>query len=235
MAPCRCAEERWQSSRRVLRLLDRNRLPVHVTPVARQMVEAMAAGLPRAQGAILRLLLNPRLTNRVLDRMGERARVLDPILHNTVSATGLDGSDKFNVIPGRVESCSTAACCRGSTPQDLLDELHALVGADAELEVTKHDPGPPAPDLGLFGTLGSILERADPGSRAIPLLMPGVSDARFFALLGIQTYGFTPMRLPAGFNFWSGVHGADERIPTDAVEFGAHAIGQALRALRSTA
>jgi acetylornithine deacetylase/succinyl-diaminopimelate desuccinylase-like protein len=59
--------------------------------------------------------------------------------------------------------------------------------------------------------------------------MPGVSDARFFARLGIQTYGFTPMKLPADFNFWSGVHGADERIPADAVEFGANAITEALR------
>ena len=59
--------------------------------------------------------------------------------------------------------------------------------------------------------------------------MPGVSDARFFARLGIQTYGFTPMKLPPDFNFWAGVHGADERIPADAVEFGTHAIGEALR------
>ena len=83
--------------------------------------------------------------------------------------------------------------------------------------------------------LGSVLEQADPGSTAIPLLMPGVSDARFFARLGIQTYGFTPMKLPADFDFWSGVHGADERIPADAVEFGAHAIGQALRRLGAPA
>ena len=74
-----------------------------------------------------------------------------------------------------------------------------------------------------------MLEDADPGSIAIPLLMPGVSDGRFFARLGIQTYGFTPMRLPADFNFWSGVHGADERIPVDAVEFGTSAITEALR------
>ena len=65
--------------------------------------------------------------------------------------------------------------------------------------------------------------------------MPGVSDARFFARLGIQTYGFTPMKLPAGFNFWSGVHGADERIPADAVEFGTSAIGRGAAALRDAA
>ena len=214
---------------RVLRKLDRSRLPVHVTPVTRQMIEAMAGALPRVQGSFLRLLLDPRLTNRVLDRMGDRARVLDPILHNTVSATGLTASDKFNVIPGRVEVVLDGRMLPGFAPQQLVDELHALVGADVELEVLKHDPGPPEPDLALLGTLGSILEQADPGSTAIPLLMPGVSDARFFALLGIQTYGFTPMKLPADFNFWAGVHGADERIPTDAVEFGARAIGQALR------
>jgi len=37
------------------------------------------------------------------------------------------------------------------------------------------------------------------------------------------------MRLPPDFNFWAGVHGADERIPVDAVEFGTNAIGEALR------
>ena len=62
--------------------------------------------------------------------------------------------------------------------------------------------------------------------------MPGVSDGRFFARLGIQTYGFLPMKLPPGFDFWSGVHGADERIPADAVEFGADAVHRGAGALR---
>jgi acetylornithine deacetylase/succinyl-diaminopimelate desuccinylase-like protein len=213
----------------MLRALDRRRLPVHVTPVTRQMVEAMAGELGGAQGTALRLLLKPRLTDRVLDRMGERARVLDPILHNTVSATSLRGSDKFNVIPGAVEVVLDGRLLPGFRPQDLLDELHGLIGRDIAFEVLRHDPGPPEPDLALYGMLASILEQADRGSKAVPLLMPGVSDGRFFARLGIQTYGFTPMRLPADFNFWSGVHGADERIPVDAVEFGTRAIGAALR------
>ena len=87
---------------------------------------------------------------------------------------------------------------------------------------------PAEPDLGLFETLRDVLERADPGSVAIPLLMVGVTDGRFFARLGIQTYGFTPLRLPSGFDFWSGVHGSDERVPVDAVGFGADAIHAAL-------
>ena len=62
----------------------------------------------------------------------------------------------------------------------------------------------------------------------MPLLMAGVTDARLFARLGIQTYGFTPMNLPAGFDFWSTVHGADERVPASAIEFGTEAIYRAL-------
>jgi acetylornithine deacetylase/succinyl-diaminopimelate desuccinylase-like protein len=220
---------------RMLRRLDRRRLPVHVTPVTRQMVEGMATGIGGTQGAVLRLLLQPRLTDRVLDRMGERGRPLDPILHNTVSATILTASDKFNVIPGEIEVVLDGRLLPGFSPQDLLEELGSVIGREAALEVVKHDPGPPAPDLALFGVLGSILEEADPGSTAVPLLMPGVSDARFFSRLGIQTYGFTPMRLPEDFNFWTGVHGADERIPADAVEFGTRAIGEALRRFGATA
>jgi len=63
--------------------------------------------------------------------------------------------------------------------------------------------------------------------------MPGVSDARFFARLGIQTYGFLPMRLPADMNFMSLIHAADERIPVDALEFGTQAISRVLSAPRS--
>jgi acetylornithine deacetylase/succinyl-diaminopimelate desuccinylase-like protein len=214
---------------RVLGMLDRRRLPVHVTPVTRQMVSAMAATIGGVQGAVLRLLLNDRVTDRLLDRMGDQARVLDPILHNTVSATGLRGSDKFNVIPGQAEVILDGRLLPGFAPDDLVAELRGLLGAGVDLEVLKHDPGPPEPDLALFGMVGRILEEADPGAVAIPLLMPGVSDARIFARLGIQTYGFTPMKLPQGFNFWSGVHGADERIPVDAVEFGTAAIHEALR------
>jgi acetylornithine deacetylase/succinyl-diaminopimelate desuccinylase-like protein len=192
------------------------------------MIEAMAAALPRPQGAALRLLLRPRAANLLLDRIGDRARMLDPLLHNTVSATVLRTSDKFNVIPAEVSATLDGRLLPGFAPDDLLAELRALLGDDVALEVTRFDAGPSEPDMSLYPVLADILERADPGSTATPLLMPGVSDGRFFARLGIQTYGFLPMKLPRGFDFWSGVHGADERIPVGAIEFGAEAVHSAL-------
>jgi acetylornithine deacetylase/succinyl-diaminopimelate desuccinylase-like protein len=78
--------------------------------------------------------------------------------------------------------------------------------------------------MGLFDTLAEILREADPTGTPMPLLMSGVTDARHLARLGIQTYGFTPMKLPRGLDFWKLVHGADERVPVEALEFGAACI-----------
>jgi acetylornithine deacetylase/succinyl-diaminopimelate desuccinylase-like protein len=213
---------------KMLRSLDRQRLPVHVTPVVHDMVQVMAQALPLPRRAALFALIRPALTDRVLDLMGSQARLLEAILHNTVSPTILETTRKFNVIPSEIGVVLDGRLLPGQTPDDLVRELRAVVGEDIEIEVLRHDPGQIEPDLGLYPTLGRILTEADAGSVAMPLLMPGVTDGRFFSRLGIQSYGFTPMRLPAGFDFWQTVHAADERVPVDAVEFGADAVYKAL-------
>jgi acetylornithine deacetylase/succinyl-diaminopimelate desuccinylase-like protein len=84
---------------RLLKRLDRGRLPVHVTPVARSFIETMAASSPFTTGTIL---LGPRLTDRTLDLLRSKGRVFDPVLHNTVNATIVRGGEKINVIPSEV-------------------------------------------------------------------------------------------------------------------------------------
>jgi acetylornithine deacetylase/succinyl-diaminopimelate desuccinylase-like protein len=213
---------------RVLQRLDRERLPVHVTPIVRDMARAMASSLPLPQRALLGALVRPRLAGRLVDLMGDRARLFDPILHNTVSPTILKTTEKFNVIPSEIAVVLDGRLLPGQTPDDLVRELRDLVGGDVEVEVLRHDPGPSEPDLGMFDTLAGILVEADPGAVGMPLLMPGATDGRFFSRLGIQTYGFLPMKLPPGFDFWQTLHAADERIPAEAVEFGAQAVYKAL-------
>jgi acetylornithine deacetylase/succinyl-diaminopimelate desuccinylase-like protein len=214
---------------RLLHTLDRNRLPVHITPVVRAMIEAVAKTLPTVNGPLLRQLLNARLTDRVLDAMGERGKLFDPLLHNTVNATIVRGGEKGNVIPSEVTVDMDGRILPGYTQDELLRELRALVGSDVELEAVEYDiSAPAAPDMTLFETLGGILREADPDGIPIPYMMSGVTDGRFFARLGIQTYGFTPMRLPPDFAFTSLIHAADERVPVEAVGFGADAVYQAL-------
>ena len=216
---------------KLLVALDRKRLPVHVTPAARAMFTSIADALPRGRRALMQALLNPKLTDRVLRLLGEPGRGFEPLLRNTVSATIVRAGEKINVVPAEVEVELDARALPGFTPDAMIGEVQEIVGRDVELDLVRHDPGPPDPDLALFDALAGVLRELDPNAVPIPLLQAGVTDARFFARLGIQTYGFLPMRLPREFPFLRFVHAADERIPADAVEFGAEGVFRALQRL----
>jgi acetylornithine deacetylase/succinyl-diaminopimelate desuccinylase-like protein len=118
----------------------------------------------------------------------------------------------------------------GSTATDACAEIRAVAGPDLELEVERSDATAPTdPDLGVWDVFVDALRDGDRGVVPIPYLMPAVTDGRFFARLGIQTCGFTPMQLPQGFEFHKLLHAADERIPLDAPEFGMQTILRVLQ------
>jgi acetylornithine deacetylase/succinyl-diaminopimelate desuccinylase-like protein len=213
---------------RLLASLDGRRLPVHVTDVTRAMVEAIAAEAPAPLALPLRGLLKPRLTDRLLDAFGERGRFFDPLLHNTAAATILDGGEKINVIPDEVTVEIDCRMLPGFEPREMFEELRAHSGVEMELELVRHDPVSGELDLGLFGMLADTLRELDPSARPVPMLLPGVTDGRFFARLGIQTYGFLPMQLPADLRFMALIHAEDERLPAASVEFGTRALERVL-------
>jgi acetylornithine deacetylase/succinyl-diaminopimelate desuccinylase-like protein len=212
----------------LLRALDRRRLPVHVTPVVRTMVELIAAELPAPLALPLRGLLTPALTDRLLDVLGERTALFDPMLHNTASVTIVGGGEKINVIPDTVSLEIDGRLLPGFAPEQLFAELRALAGVEIEFEVVRHDAVSGEPDLALFEMLSGVIGELDASGKPIPMLLPGVTDGRFFSRLGIQTYGFLPMQLPSDIPFMRLIHGVDERLPVDAVEFGTSAIERVL-------
>lgn len=212
-----------------LQQLDQHRLPVHITSVPRLMIETLGSTLPSPIGPFLLQLLDPARTDEVLDALGPQGVLFDPMLHNTVNVTIIRGGEKNNVIPSEIVVTMDGRLLPGYGPDDVLNELHEFIGNDIELHILDHDPGPAEPDMGFFDTLAGILSEADPAGRPIPLLMPAVTDGRFYSRLGIQTYGFLPMTLPPSFNFTQTIHAADERIPVAAMDFGTHAIYEALR------
>jgi acetylornithine deacetylase/succinyl-diaminopimelate desuccinylase-like protein len=214
---------------RLLHQLDTQMLPVHITPPVRMMIDAMASATGGIGGMLLRQLLNPSLTNSILNVLGERGKVLNLATHNTVSPTVLYGSSKINVIPGEVSVDIDGRLLPGFSPEEMFAELRAILGDEVELELLRSDPCDSEVDMGLFDFLGGILKEADPQAVPVPFVLPGVSDARFFKQLGIQTYGYLPMQLPADLNVLACAHGADERVPAEAIEFGTNTIYSALQ------
>ena len=92
-----------------------------------------------------------------------------------------------------------------------------------------HNSGLQRPDLGLFETLSDVLKESDPDGIPVPMLMPAATEGRLFACLGNRTYGFLPMLLPETLDFAATIHGSDERVPVDAINFGAGAIYRLLQ------
>jgi acetylornithine deacetylase/succinyl-diaminopimelate desuccinylase-like protein len=218
---------------RLLRALDTKRLPVHITPHARTMVAAIAEALPLHQRIALRALLVSGVTNRLLGLLGKDAAPLDAFLHNTATPTVVRGGESDNVIPINITVDLDGRVLPGQTPDDLVRELEGLVGDLAEFEVVHEEPAVRAePDLTLYPMLAEIIRREDPGGVPIPALIPGYTDARHFARLGIQTYGFLPMRLPKDITVEL-IHAPDERVPAEAIRFGVDCLVDAIRRVGS--
>lgn len=214
----------------LLQQLDQRRLPVHINTVVQQMLETMAGAITAPVSSQLRKLLDPQTTDATLDALESQQRqLLEPMLHNTVNVTMIQGGQKINVIPAEIVLELDGRLLPGYTTDTMLDELHAIVGDDVEFELVRHDEGRAEADMGFYDTLATILREADPDAIPVPFLVPVVTDGRFFSKLGIQTYGFLPMNLPDNFNFLQTIHAADERIPVEAMEFGTNAMFEALR------
>ena len=200
-----------------------------MTPVVRHMVSAIADRLPLLERIGLRATLVPRLTNRVLDLFGDDGRALYPLLHNTATPTVINGGDSTNVIPTEITLDLDGRLLPGQRPADLIRELDALAPGRVRYEVVREEPAVPAePDMTLLSTLGDVLRDHDPAGTPFPVLLPGYTDARHFARLGIQTYGYLPLRLPRTITM-ALIHGPDERVPVDALRFGVACLKDTLR------
>jgi acetylornithine deacetylase/succinyl-diaminopimelate desuccinylase-like protein len=137
-----------------------------------------------------------------------------PMLSNTVTPTILRAGYKDNVIPGEAWVILDGRTLPGEDERSFLRELRDIVGPEPTLEVIKQAPPVEASsETPLFDLIRSRTEAADPGARAIPWMLPGATDSKFYAQLGATCYGFAPVRLEPRMPFGSLYHGNDERMP----------------------
>jgi acetylornithine deacetylase/succinyl-diaminopimelate desuccinylase-like protein len=213
----------------LLQALDRARLPAHVTPVAAGYVRGIAGASPEPARSRLLALLDVRRTDAILDELGSEAGRFDPILHNTVNATIVQAGRKINVIPSEAVIDLDGRMLPGIEPEQFIAEVRAVIGPEAQIEVLVVGPRlTPSAEGPFYGLLCDVLRELEPEAVPVPLLMTGATDQRHFARLGIEGYGYLPLKLPLGFGQET-VHAADERVPSAALDFGAEAIFNVLQ------
>jgi acetylornithine deacetylase/succinyl-diaminopimelate desuccinylase-like protein len=179
-------------------------------------------------GRITRTPMRRRLTPLMLQTLNglglspdKAPPLFRPMMANTVTPTIMRAGYKDNVIPGEAWAILDGRTLPGEDERSFMRELREIVGPEPVLEVVKSAPPAEASaDTPLFRLIKSRIERADPGASAIPWMLPGATDSKFYAQLGAICYGFSPVRLDPKMPFGSLYHGNDERLPISGFLWG---------------
>lgn len=167
----------------------------------------------------------------LLAALGPAAALVRPTVRQSANPTMLSAGYKVNVIPGQATAYVDGRTLPGGEAE-FIATLDALTGPDVHWEFHHREVALEAPvDGRTFGILREAVEHFDPEGHVVPFCMAGGTDAKQFSRLGITGYGYSPLKLPPGFDYWSLFHGVDERVPVDALHFGVRVLDRALRAL----
>ncbi len=193
-----------------------HRWPVRLTPTVRAALREIAA----VQGIEIDPE-DPGLdTDELLGKLGKAASLVAATVRNSANPTMLDAGYKINVIPGTAVGFVDGRTVPGGE-EEFRRTMDELCGPDVTWEIHHGEIALQAPvDTPVFGRMRAALERFDPDGRVVPFCMSGGTDAKQFSRLGITGYGFSPVKLPVGFDYQALFHGVDERVPVEALHFG---------------
>ncbi len=145
------------------------------------------------------------------------------LLRNTISITGLAGSDKTNVIPPVARAALDVRLLPGHDPQAFLADLVRVVN-DSGITITPQGPNWPATEspveTDLFRAIVGAAHERTPNALVTTPPLPGFTDSHYFRRLRIVSYGLSPFPLNEVES--RGVHGNDERVSLEDLTFGVH-------------
>ena len=198
--------------------LGRHQFPLVMTDAVEQFLQAVAeetgytfdVNSPDLDGAIAKL--------------GSIGRLIAATLRDTANPTMLNAGYKANVIPATAEAVVDCRVLPGRLSA-FEREVDELIGPDVTREWIVDLPSYQTTfDGRLLDAMNDAILATDPEARTVPYMLAGGTDAKHFARLGIRCFGFAPLRLPPELDFSALFHGVDERVPVDALEFGARVL-----------
>lgn len=205
-------------ARAVARIGD-HQWPVRLIPTVRAAITAIAAatgaGQPLAGGAGA----DGAAASELLARLGPAAALVAATIRNSANPTMLAAGYKVNVIPAEATACVDGRVLPGYE-EEFAATMDELTGPHVRWEYLHREVPLEAPlDAPVVTAMTEALLAEDPGATVVPYCMGGGTDAKQFSRLGIAGYGFTPLRLPPGFDYYALFHGVDEQVPVSALHF----------------
>jgi acetylornithine deacetylase/succinyl-diaminopimelate desuccinylase-like protein len=204
--------------------------PLHVTP-----------GVNRYFRDISRLYAEERRgwledVTKALDTPRAREWILsdvywNAILRNTISLTGLSGSNKTNVIPAEASAEVDIRLLPDADPDSVLATLRSVV-ADTAVHfaplIVPKTPFESPTNTDFFRAVERVAHERDPGAFVTSTMLTGATDRPMYRKLGIVVYGVDPFRTNDD-DEQKGMHGNDERLSVASLGFGIRFLYDVLR------
>lgn len=195
--------------------------PLRLTPTVRAALTELAA--------LYGIETDLTDVDALLEKLGPAAGLVEPTLRNSANPTMLDAGYKINVIPGEAVAYVDGRYMPGGE-DEFRRTLDRLTGPDVDWEFHHREVALQSPvDSATFAGMRAAVEEFAPEGHVVPFCMSGGTDAKQFSRLGITGYGFTPLKLPDGYDYAAMFHGVDERVPVEALHFGVRVLDRFLR------
>lgn len=192
-----------------------HRWPVRLIPAVRAAIAAIGEAVQpgdRAERA------DAAVVAERLGGLGPAAALVSATVRNSANPTMLRAGGKVNVVPGEAVAYVDGRVLPGCE-DEFAATLDELTGPAVTWEYAHREPPVTAPlDGPLVSAMSAALLSEDPDATVVPYCMSGGTDAKQFARLGMACYGFTPLVLPSGYDYYAMFHGTDERVPVSALQ-----------------
>ena len=155
--------------------------------------------------------------------------LLDATLRTTVSPTMLAAGIAPNVIPAEASATLNVRTLPGHRIDDVVRALARIVN-DAQVDITVVARGEESPTSDftspMFVAIAEAARALNPELTVVPYLGTGATDSAPLRRFGVQAFGILPY--PMEQSDEERMHGNDERISLDSLEFGTRLIHDAI-------
>ncbi|MFF6825109.1 M20/M25/M40 family metallo-hydrolase [Streptomyces longwoodensis] len=195
--------------------------PLRLTPTVRAALTELAA--------LYGIETDLSDVDGLLEKLGPAADLVASTVRNSANPTMLSAGYKVNVVPGQAVAHVDGRHLAGHE-EEFLATLDELTGPHVDWEFDHREVALQAPvDSPTYARMADAVREFAPEGHVVPYCMSGGTDAKQFSRLGITGYGFTPLKLPEGYDYQAMFHGVDERVPVDALHFGVRVLDRFLR------
>jgi acetylornithine deacetylase/succinyl-diaminopimelate desuccinylase-like protein len=196
--------------------------PVAITDQWRRFVDALELA-----GDLGERLTDPDHVDGAIDEVAvsdpRMARYFHSATHLTVSPNTLRAGMKANMIPDQAEAEVDLRALPGMDRAFVDSHLRKAMGRDGDsieiVPLSDYQATMSGASDPLWQAIEESLWEETSVRRAIPILMPGATDARFFRARGASAYGVGLFDERVSFSeFLSLFHGHNERVSVRSVE-----------------